>query len=181
MESSSLEDLPVCSSQSTPSPTLYPKATNKNEARPPPPPYRHSRLTPSVVSSSSFVSQSQQHPQQLGKTGNQSSSSTAATLTPTSAEWQDWQRERWHIWQLLSSDNADTLPETLVWCHTKQFSVFIYRSHCLICIMYRLVLGISSWLLRCRQSWQPGGAESHHGNQKGCKHSFSWGRFQAAN
>ncbi|CAL8308288.1 unnamed protein product [Merluccius merluccius] len=31
-----------------------------------------------------------------------------------SSEWQDWQRDRWQIWQLLSSDNADTLPETLV-------------------------------------------------------------------
>uniref|UniRef100_A0A8C5CXX2 Rho GTPase activating protein 6 n=1 Tax=Gadus morhua TaxID=8049 RepID=A0A8C5CXX2_GADMO len=30
------------------------------------------------------------------------------------SEWQDWQRDRWQIWQLLSSDNADTLPETLV-------------------------------------------------------------------
>ncbi|XP_066562009.1 rho GTPase-activating protein 6 isoform X2 [Amia ocellicauda] len=29
-------------------------------------------------------------------------------------EWQDWQRERWQIWQLLSTDNTDTLPETLV-------------------------------------------------------------------
>lgn len=115
LESSSSEDLPVGSSHSTPSPTLYAKPTNRNEARPPPPPYRHSRLTPSVVSSSPVVSQSQ-HSQQHGKTGNQNSSSPAGTLLPTSPEWQDWQRDRWHIWQLLSSDNADTLPETLVWC-----------------------------------------------------------------
>uniref|UniRef100_A0A671TMP7 Rho GTPase activating protein 6 n=1 Tax=Sparus aurata TaxID=8175 RepID=A0A671TMP7_SPAAU len=26
----------------------------------------------------------------------------------------DWQTERWHIWQILSKDNGDTLPETLV-------------------------------------------------------------------
>ncbi|XP_060754714.1 rho GTPase-activating protein 6 isoform X1 [Neoarius graeffei] len=110
LESISSEDLPVSSSHSMPSPTLYPKPTNRNEARPPPPPYRHSRLTP--PSSSSVMSQSQQHPQQLGKSGNQNS--PAGTLTPTSPEWQDWQRDRWHIWQLLSSDNADTLPETLV-------------------------------------------------------------------
>lgn len=141
LESSSSEDLPVGSSHSSPSPTLYAKPTNRNEARPPPPPYRHPRLMPSVVSSSSVVSQSQQHPQQLGKNGNQNSSSPAGTLTPTSPEWQDWQRDRWHIWQLLSSDNADTLPETLVWFHAKQLSVFIYRSHCLMCVMYRLVFG----------------------------------------
>lgn len=109
--SSSLEDLPVSSSShSTHSPTLYPKPGNRNEARPPPPPYRHSRSS----SSNSIASQSQQQPQQLGKTGNKNSSSPTDTLMPTSSEWQDWQRDRWHIWQLLSSDNADTLPETLV-------------------------------------------------------------------
>lgn len=142
MESISSEDLPVSSSHSMPSPTLYPKPTNRNEACPPPPPYRHSRLTP--PSSSSVMSQSQQHPQQLGKSGNQNS--PAGTLTPTSPEWQDWQRDRWHIWQLLSSDNADTLPETLVWCQIKQFSVFIYRRYCLVCVMYRLVMRLSSSL-----------------------------------
>ncbi|XP_044073725.1 rho GTPase-activating protein 6-like isoform X1 [Siniperca chuatsi] len=26
----------------------------------------------------------------------------------------NWQSERWHIWQILSKENADTLPETLV-------------------------------------------------------------------
>ncbi|XP_070694495.1 rho GTPase-activating protein 6-like [Pempheris klunzingeri] len=26
----------------------------------------------------------------------------------------DWQRERWHIWQIMSKENADALPETLV-------------------------------------------------------------------
>lgn len=26
------------------------------------------------------------------------------------------QTERWHIWQILSKENADALPETLVWC-----------------------------------------------------------------
>ncbi len=26
----------------------------------------------------------------------------------------NWQTERWHIWQILSKDNADALPETLV-------------------------------------------------------------------
>ncbi|XP_054107100.1 rho GTPase-activating protein 6 isoform X2 [Callithrix jacchus] len=30
------------------------------------------------------------------------------------AGWLDWQRERWQIWELLSADNADALPETLV-------------------------------------------------------------------
>ncbi|KFQ06199.1 Rho GTPase-activating protein 6, partial [Haliaeetus albicilla] len=30
------------------------------------------------------------------------------------ADWHDWQRERWQIWELLSADNPDALPETLV-------------------------------------------------------------------
>ncbi|NXN93162.1 RHG06 protein, partial [Rhinopomastus cyanomelas] len=30
------------------------------------------------------------------------------------ADWQDWQRERWQIWELLLADNPDALPETLV-------------------------------------------------------------------
>ncbi|KAM9203703.1 rho GTPase-activating protein 6 [Mergus octosetaceus] len=29
-------------------------------------------------------------------------------------DWHDWQRERWQIWELLSADNPDALPETLV-------------------------------------------------------------------
>ncbi|XP_058147563.1 rho GTPase-activating protein 6 isoform X2 [Dasypus novemcinctus] len=28
--------------------------------------------------------------------------------------WLDWQKERWQIWELLSTDNPDGLPETLV-------------------------------------------------------------------
>ncbi|KAM3935477.1 rho GTPase-activating protein 6 isoform 2-T2 [Leptodactylus fuscus] len=34
--------------------------------------------------------------------------------TLTDPDWQEWQRERWQIWELLSADNPDTLPETLV-------------------------------------------------------------------
>nr|XP_023417763.1 rho GTPase-activating protein 6 [Cavia porcellus] len=30
------------------------------------------------------------------------------------ASWLDWQRERWQIWELLSTENPDALPETLV-------------------------------------------------------------------
>uniref|UniRef100_A0A4W5R4Y4 Rho GTPase activating protein 6 n=1 Tax=Hucho hucho TaxID=62062 RepID=A0A4W5R4Y4_9TELE len=41
-------------------------------------------------------------------------SPTTDRMVPMSQEWQDWQRDRWQIWQLLSSENADTLPETLV-------------------------------------------------------------------
>ncbi|XP_062865479.1 rho GTPase-activating protein 6 isoform X2 [Trichomycterus rosablanca] len=103
---SSSEDHPV-------DPTLFSKTANRNETHLPQSSYRHSRLTPSV-SSNSVTSQAQQCPQ-LGKTVAQNSSSLpTGTVMPTSSEWQDWQQDRWHIWQLLSSDNTDTLPETLV-------------------------------------------------------------------
>ncbi|KAJ3584472.1 hypothetical protein NHX12_014967 [Muraenolepis orangiensis] len=46
--------------------------------------------------------------------GTHRSGAPTPTTGSLSAEWQDWQRDRWQIWQLLSSDNADTLPETLV-------------------------------------------------------------------
>ncbi|XP_069745885.1 rho GTPase-activating protein 6-like isoform X6 [Narcine bancroftii] len=32
----------------------------------------------------------------------------------TEPDWVEWQRERWQIWELLSTENADSLPETLV-------------------------------------------------------------------
>ncbi|KAL6481527.1 hypothetical protein MHYP_G00096070 [Metynnis hypsauchen] len=117
--SSSSEDLPVGSSHSTPSPTIFPKPANRNDVRPPPPPYGHLRSAPLTVSSISPkshapVASAQHCPQQSGKATQNSSSSPEGALTPLSPEWQDWQRDRWQIWQLLSSDNADTLPETLV-------------------------------------------------------------------
>lgn len=35
-------------------------------------------------------------------------------------DWHDWQRERWQIWELLSADNPDALPETLVWSNSTE-------------------------------------------------------------
>nr|XP_056717872.1 rho GTPase-activating protein 6 [Euleptes europaea] len=32
----------------------------------------------------------------------------------TEPDWHDWQRDRWQIWEILSTDNPDALPETLV-------------------------------------------------------------------
>ncbi|XP_056156967.1 rho GTPase-activating protein 6-like [Lampris incognitus] len=56
----------------------------------------------------------------LSQTGRQTAtqdnpaSSAEVPAVPMGQDWQEWQRDRWQIWQLLSSDNADTLPETLV-------------------------------------------------------------------
>lgn len=74
-----------------------------------PPPYNaHHRLTNSQ--SSPQLATAQRRPPQPGR----QSVAGESPMAPHSLEWQDWQRDRWQIWQLLSSDNADTLPETLV-------------------------------------------------------------------
>lgn len=52
---------------------------------------------PKKLSSTYSPSASQQDRQNLGE-----------------ASWLDWQQERWQIWELLSNDNPDALPETLV-------------------------------------------------------------------
>lgn len=81
-----------------------------------PPPYNaHHRLA--VSQSSPQLAAAQRPAPQHGRLStaqSNSASTTEAEMVPHSPEWQDWQRERWQIWQLLSSDNADTLPETLV-------------------------------------------------------------------
>uniref|UniRef100_A0A7N8XWU7 Rho GTPase activating protein 6 n=1 Tax=Mastacembelus armatus TaxID=205130 RepID=A0A7N8XWU7_9TELE len=78
-----------------------------NDSRSPPPYNSHHRLAGSPQRA---------RLQHGGPTTAQtnSASTTEAQMLPHSPEWQDWQRDRWQIWQLLSSDNADTLPETLV-------------------------------------------------------------------
>lgn len=81
-----------------------------NDAHVPPPYNAQHRLAGSQTSAL------QPPPQAARQNAAQtnSASTTEAQMMPLSQEWQDWQRDRWQIWQLLSSDNADTLPETLV-------------------------------------------------------------------
>ncbi|XP_031680205.1 rho GTPase-activating protein 6 isoform X2 [Oncorhynchus kisutch] len=114
---SSAENLPQgIRHQANPSP-------NSAHSGPPPPPYGglSSRLSPSASKPAQPVSPSlaappHQHPLQGGRpmVPQNSASPTTDSMVPMSQEWQDWQRDRWQIWQLLSSENADTLPETLV-------------------------------------------------------------------
>uniref|UniRef100_A0A674D1U6 Rho GTPase activating protein 6 n=1 Tax=Salmo trutta TaxID=8032 RepID=A0A674D1U6_SALTR len=96
---------------------------NSAHSGPPPPPYSgsSSRLSPAASKPAQPVSPSpaappHQHPLQGGRpmVPQNSASPTTDSMVPMSQEWQDWQRDRWQIWQLLSSENADTLPETLV-------------------------------------------------------------------
>lgn len=80
-----------------------------------PPPYNaHHRLASSL--SSPQVATPQRPPPR------QNNSTTETQMLPHSPEWQDWQRDRWQIWQLISSDNADT-PETLVWARLTKGTV----------------------------------------------------------
>ncbi|XP_036838758.1 rho GTPase-activating protein 6 isoform X3 [Oncorhynchus mykiss] len=114
---SSAENLPQgIRHQANPSP-------NSAHSGPPPPPYGglSSRLSPAASKPAQPVSPSlaappHQHPLQGGRpmVPLNSASPTTDSMVPMSQEWQDWQRDRWQIWQLLSSENADTLPETLV-------------------------------------------------------------------
>ncbi|XP_051908503.1 rho GTPase-activating protein 6-like isoform X2 [Hippocampus zosterae] len=85
---------------------------NANESGRFPPPY-HAHHHLAVSQSSPGLAAAQQHPLQHKRSGAEQRNSDG-TVMPHSPEWQDWQRDRWQIWQLLSSDSADTLPETLV-------------------------------------------------------------------
>ncbi|XP_039894160.1 rho GTPase-activating protein 6-like isoform X1 [Simochromis diagramma] len=98
--------------------TLRPQAgVNTGEGAPldgrSPPPYNaHHRLA-SSQSTPQLATAQQPHGRSSAGQSN-SASTTEAPVVAQSPEWQEWQRDRWQIWQLLSSDNADTLPETLV-------------------------------------------------------------------
>ncbi|XP_034031423.1 rho GTPase-activating protein 6 isoform X2 [Thalassophryne amazonica] len=78
-----------------------------------PPPYN---INHRLASSQSLpqLAMAQQHPPQHGRPSTAQKDSKEAQMVPHSLEWQDWQRDQWQIWQLLSSDNSETLPETLV-------------------------------------------------------------------
>uniref|UniRef100_A0A3Q2WV17 Rho GTPase activating protein 6 n=1 Tax=Haplochromis burtoni TaxID=8153 RepID=A0A3Q2WV17_HAPBU len=98
--------------------TLRPQAgVNTGESGPldgrSPPPYNaHHRLASSQSTPQLATAQQPHGRSSAGQTN--SASTTEAPVVAQSPEWQEWQRDRWQIWQLLSSDNADTLPETLV-------------------------------------------------------------------
>ncbi|XP_056287675.1 rho GTPase-activating protein 6-like isoform X2 [Pseudoliparis swirei] len=77
-----------------------------NDSRCPPPYGAHHRLASSQSSPPAA-------PPEPGRPSD-SAATTESQMAPQGSEWRDWQRDRWQIWQLLSSDNADALPETLV-------------------------------------------------------------------
>ncbi|CAB1327902.1 unnamed protein product, partial [Coregonus sp. 'balchen'] len=120
---SSAEDLPHLPHDIGHQYSSSPNSTNSGPAlsgRPPPPPYggSSSRLSPAAskpAQPASPAAPPHQHPLQGGRppVPQNSVSPTTDGMVPMSPEWQDWQRDRWQIWQLLSSENADTLPETL--------------------------------------------------------------------
>ncbi|XP_028835310.1 rho GTPase-activating protein 6-like isoform X1 [Denticeps clupeoides] len=99
------EEVPVASCHNNRSHSHNSTQANWSEGRLPPPPY----CDRSPVSGAAAT---HSRPLQAGRADTQNS--TEASGVPGSIDWQEWQRDRWHIWQLLSSDNADTLPETLV-------------------------------------------------------------------
>lgn len=84
---------------------------NKDGRSPPPYNAQH-RLAGSQGSPQLVVSQARSSMQ------SDSASTKEMRMAPQTPEWRDWQRDRYQIWQLLSSDNTDTLPETLVWAQS---------------------------------------------------------------
>ncbi|KAM4048087.1 rho GTPase-activating protein 6 isoform 2-T6 [Anomaloglossus baeobatrachus] len=58
--------------------------------------------------------QPSEQPVQNRQTSIKTPANSQNSKTLTDPDWQEWQRERWQIWELLSADNPDTLPETLV-------------------------------------------------------------------
>ncbi|KAJ8378336.1 hypothetical protein AAFF_G00243560 [Aldrovandia affinis] len=117
--SSSTEDLPQRSGLPPVSPPYKVKPAQRNDGRPPPPYPGPSRsvLTAAPPPSTYQPGSPAPLPHRRALQERESLQTPASSLDgkgPASSEWQDWQRERWQIWQLLSSDNTDTLPETLV-------------------------------------------------------------------
>lgn len=55
----------------------------------------------------------QPSPNKMGKTYS-TPANNQNNKNVSEPDWHDWQRERWQIWELLSADNPDALPETLV-------------------------------------------------------------------
>ncbi|XP_028847440.1 rho GTPase-activating protein 6 isoform X2 [Denticeps clupeoides] len=112
--SSSLDDITL----SRPGPAMsFPKAkpVARSNGRPPPPypGLNSSQQQPPAPPSLHDLRRPPQSPRPQREALKAPSSSKDATV-PGSPEWQDWQRDKWQIWQLLSSDSADSLPETLV-------------------------------------------------------------------
>ncbi|XP_063809562.1 rho GTPase-activating protein 6 isoform X1 [Pseudophryne corroboree] len=142
MVSSSTEDITednaqiTCTQNRPPPLNLRHSDINRNEARLPPPypgsvkqsvaqPHRSPvysaeqaiwRLPRSetVDGTSLDRTPSTEHSVQNRQTSLKTPANNQNTKNLTDPDWQEWQRERWQIWELLSTDNPDTLPETLV-------------------------------------------------------------------
>ncbi|XP_037395015.1 rho GTPase-activating protein 6-like isoform X2 [Pygocentrus nattereri] len=78
----------------------------------PPPPYPGLKRTPPTLLRSSGT---YRHSAYSCPPNSQGAASICTDISdPAAGEYQDWQRDKWQVWQLLSSDSVDTLPETLV-------------------------------------------------------------------
>lgn len=142
LASNSTEDVTVDSAKVTCPPNrppplnLWHSDINRNEARLPPPypgstkqaatqPHRspvYSAEQPvlrpprseTVVGASLGRTPSSEQTFQTRHTSLKTPANSQNSKNLTDPDWQEWQRERWQIWELLSADNTDTLPETLV-------------------------------------------------------------------
>lgn len=82
-----------------------------------------SRSTPSLLMYQSDLQSPQYSPQSPASRSGDSASGTGRIKGPAAP---GWHAERWHIWHILSKDNVEALPETLVWCpHWQRWTVVI--------------------------------------------------------
>lgn len=122
----------------------------------PPPYHAHHRLA--VSQSSPHPAIAQQPPLQQGRRNN-ATSMMEAQIAQHGPEWQDWQRDRWQIWQLLSSENADTLPETLVWPQNQESIRFVRPLPSPASEQHGVVVYVRSWCFS--QIFHPRTTNSH--------------------
>ncbi|XP_063069379.1 rho GTPase-activating protein 6 isoform X2 [Engraulis encrasicolus] len=90
---------------------LYSAQCRSNAAPPPSPLSLSSTHSPSSPSTLSPLNNNNTPGPQTEASG---SPSTPRGHNGPSTDSPEWQQEKWQIWQLLSTDNADTFPETLV-------------------------------------------------------------------
>ncbi|CAO2623999.1 Rho GTPase-activating protein 6 [Lemmus lemmus] len=92
-----------------------PQESGRDDRRPPPPyPGSGKPAVTSAQQPSEPPLWRLQRPKKLSSAYSLSASEQEDKQNLGEASWLDWQRERWQIWELLSTDNSDALPETLV-------------------------------------------------------------------
>lgn len=110
-----------------------------------------SRSTPSLLMYQSDLQSPQYSPQSPASQPVDAASGTGHIKGPAAP---GWHAERWHIWHILSKENVEALPETLVWCPHWQWSTVLilwsYGAHSAVTLLVAETLQSVSI---CSTSW----------------------------